>query len=88
MIEPAQPGHADQFVVERSFEQRFPHMASHLPTFVQGYERSVDSARAILAFLQAHFQINTALAREIEARCVHPEVDGRDDEAKGTSCRR
>lgn len=73
-IEPPQPAHADQFAAERRFEQRFPSMASQLPAFVQGYERSVESARAILAFVQAHFQVNPALARAIEARFIRSEA--------------
>ncbi|MFN8500340.1 hypothetical protein [Kouleothrix sp.] len=69
-LEPAQPGHPDPFAPERRFEQRFPQTARHLPDFAQGYERSVESARAILAFLAEHFAVNAALARAIEARCA------------------
>lgn len=72
-LEPAQPGYADVFAADRRFEQRFPYTAAHLPTFVQGYERSVESARAILAFLREHFEVNPALARAIEARCAAQE---------------
>ena len=64
-IEPAQPALIDPFNVERRFEQRFPDIATHLPAFIQGYDRSRESALAILAFLEAHFEVNTAIAARI-----------------------
>lgn len=68
-IEDAQPAHRDIFTPERRFEQRFPGVAAHLPQFVKGYERSPESALAVLAFLEAHFEVNKALAAQIRALC-------------------
>jgi hypothetical protein len=55
----------DEFMRERRFEQRFPKTAAHLPDFVQGYDRIPESARAILTFLEAHFEVNAAIKVEI-----------------------
>lgn len=60
---PSAPG--DPFAPERRIEARHPEMAALLPTFVQGYEASPQSALAILAFLEAHFTVNPALAAAI-----------------------
>jgi hypothetical protein len=60
-----QPAHKDIFVLERRFEQRFPDIAHLLPDFVQGYNRSKESARAILDFLDHHFEVNLALKQAI-----------------------
>jgi lincosamide nucleotidyltransferase B/F len=57
---------ADAFTPERRFEARYPALAAHLPDFVQGYNGSIASARAILSFLDAHFQVNPAIKRAIE----------------------
>lgn len=65
LIEPETPAFADQFNAERRFEKRFPKTAAHLPHFVQGYERSRESALAILAFLEAHFEVNPAIKAAI-----------------------
>jgi hypothetical protein len=35
-------------------------------SFAQGYERTPESARALLAFLDAHFEVNAAIKAEIE----------------------
>ncbi len=64
-IEQAQPGHVDGFTPERRFEQRFPLTAVALPSMVQGYERSPQSALAILAFLETHFPVNAAMAARV-----------------------
>lgn len=61
-IEAAQPGCADSFAPERRFELRFPTTAAALPSMVLGYDRSPASALAILAWLEAHFPVNAALA--------------------------
>jgi hypothetical protein len=50
---------------ERRFEARFPGIAAALPDFIQGYERSRESARAILNFLEQHFEINAAMKQAI-----------------------
>ena len=68
-IETAQPFHADQFGGERRFEVRYPVIAAQLPTFMQGYEHNIESARAILAFLEQHFEVNVAIRDSILALC-------------------
>ncbi len=55
----------DAFGNERRFEQRFPALAQELPHFVQGYERSPESAQAILSFLEQHWAVNPAMASAI-----------------------
>lgn len=67
--EPAQSGHRDPFARERRYEQRFPEVAQLLPAFIQGYNRSPDSALAILQFMEQHFAINPAMARVIRELC-------------------
>jgi lincosamide nucleotidyltransferase B/F len=57
----------DPFALERRFEQRFPAVVAQLPHFVQGYERSPESAQALLHFLDGRFAINPALKSRIES---------------------
>ncbi len=65
-IEAPAAGYADAFAAERRFEARFPGIAAQLAALAQGYERTPESARAILAFLDAHFAVNAAIKAEIE----------------------
>lgn len=65
LIEPAQGGGRDPFAAERRFEQRYPQTARELSQFVPGYDRSAESAAAILSYLEAHFPINSAMAQAI-----------------------
>lgn len=69
-LEPPQAGHIDPFAPERRLEQRMPRLAEALPAMVQGYEHTPESALAILAFLEAHFPVNAALAAAIRALCA------------------
>lgn len=69
LIEAEQPAHTDPFNAERRFEQRYPITAAHLSRFVQGYDRSVESAREILAWLEAHFEVNAAMRDAILSLC-------------------
>ena len=69
MIEVEGSAHKDQFMVERRFETRFPGIAASLPDFIQGYDRSRESARAILQFLDQHFEINAAMKQAILDLC-------------------
>lgn len=69
LVEPAQPGQADPFTRERRFETRFPTVTRRLPEFFQGYERSPQSALAILKFLERHFPVNPAIAQAIRNLC-------------------
>lgn len=68
-IESEQPAHIDQFNVERRYEQRFPQTAALLPQFVQGYDHSIESALALLAWLDAHFDVNPAIKAAIMELC-------------------
>lgn len=68
-LEPPQPAPADPFTPERRFEQRYPQAAAHLPAFTQGYRRNRESALAILAWLEAHYPVNPAIAARIRELC-------------------
>jgi lincosamide nucleotidyltransferase B/F len=70
LIEREQPAFKDAFTFERRFEQRFPMIAAHLPKFIQGYDCCVESARAILEFLDQHFEINAGIKAAILDLCV------------------
>jgi lincosamide nucleotidyltransferase len=59
----------DIFAFERRFEQRYPASAQALPEFVQGYERNIESAQAILTFLESRFEVNPAMKEAIENLC-------------------
>lgn len=65
LIEPESQGAKDIFSLERRYEQRFPEMAQHLAQFVQGYDYTRESARAILDFLDQHFKVNLAMKEKI-----------------------
>ncbi|MFV9505164.1 MAG: hypothetical protein AB4911_11430 [Oscillochloridaceae bacterium umkhey_bin13] len=69
-IEQATPASDDPFAPERRVEQRYPELARLLPQFVQGYARICESALAILAFLEAHWDVNAELAAAIRDRCA------------------
>ncbi len=62
-------GQQDEFSIERRYEKEYPEIASHLPKFLQGYERNVESVQAILGFLEEHFEINVAMKAEILNLC-------------------
>jgi len=64
-IEPSTFTSRDVFVPERRYEQRHPSIAQALPSFMQGYERSVESAQAILLFLECHFEVNPFLKQAL-----------------------
>ncbi len=68
-LEPGTPTSRDVFAFERRYEQRQPRCAQSLPQFAQGYERNVESALAILAFLESHFELAPAMKRAIEDLC-------------------
>jgi lincosamide nucleotidyltransferase B/F len=64
-LEPEQNAFKDPFNRERRLEQRFPQLAGRLADFVQGYERTPESALAMLEFLEAHFAVNQGIAAAI-----------------------
>ena len=72
LIEEERPGHRDRYSIERRYEQRFPRTSANLPQFMQGYTRSVESAQAILEFLERHFDVNTAVRNQILELCQIP----------------
>lgn len=59
----------DVFSAERRVEQRYPQLARSLPEFTQGYERSRESAKAILAFLESHFEVDGTMKQAILDLC-------------------
>jgi lincosamide nucleotidyltransferase B/F len=59
----------DPFSIERRYEVRFPHISKELGRFIQGYDRSIESARAIIEFLDGHFELNSAIKKEILLLC-------------------
>ncbi|MFA6958032.1 MAG: hypothetical protein WC538_19365 [Thermoanaerobaculia bacterium] len=65
LIEPGRAGSADPYSAERRFEARFPSVAENLGRFVQGYDWTPESARAILEFLEAHFEVNAPMRAEV-----------------------
>jgi hypothetical protein len=64
-IEPSAFSAGDVFVPERRYEQRHPSIAKELPAFMQGYERSIESAEAILLFLERHFLVNESFKQTL-----------------------
>jgi hypothetical protein len=67
LMDPALPRAADPFDPPRRFEQRHTTLAGALPALMQGYERSPESAAAILALLRAHFRLDLAMTAAIES---------------------
>lgn len=57
----------DPFDSPRRFERRYPALAADLPALMQGYERSPESAAAILALLDQHFPLDPAIKEAIVA---------------------
>lgn len=68
-IASAQPAHADPFQPERRFERRFPDIAARLPEFVPGYAHTPQAARAILAFVEQHFDVDPFIKQAILDHC-------------------
>lgn len=77
LIEQATEVSADPFSAERRFEQRYPGVARSLPDFVQGYEKTPESALAILEFLERRFDVNAAMAAEVR-RSIDDAIRRRD----------
>ena len=67
-IEKSQAEQPDPFDPTRRFERSFAETAVYLPQFMPGYEESPAAARAILAFLDLHFDLNPALKEAILER--------------------
>ncbi|MBF0543230.1 MAG: hypothetical protein HQM08_02295 [Candidatus Riflebacteria bacterium] len=71
-IEVGDNKHRDSFSNDRRFEIRHKTMSKSLPDFMQGYSKSYESAKAILKFLESHFEINRSMKNLIISLC---EVD-------------
>jgi hypothetical protein len=69
LLEQEVPGFGDIFSPERRFEQRFPVTAAALAPFMQGYEATPRSARAILDFLDRRFEVNPGIKAAIMGLC-------------------
>lgn len=69
-IQSARPAHRDPFVNERRIERRFPDFAPRFGLWMQGYEKNRESAQELLAFLEKHFEVDPAIAREIHKLCA------------------
>lgn len=70
VVETALPHTEDPFNQERRYEFRYPQTARNLPTFIQGYERNVESALAILLFLEQYFAVNPVMSAAIRELCA------------------
>ncbi|MFN8531198.1 MAG: hypothetical protein U0670_21555 [Anaerolineae bacterium] len=68
-IEAPRTGHVDPFMTMRRFEQLYPLTSAHLGAFVQGYGQSKSSAKAILMWLDEHFDVNPGIKARILALC-------------------
>jgi hypothetical protein len=65
-LEPPQAVAPDRHGGERRFEFRFPQTAQALPGFLQGYDRTPQSARALLDFVAGRFPVEPLLYGWIE----------------------
>lgn len=71
-LEAPLPALPDPFGRERRIEQQYPGMAVDFAAFMQGYERTPDSARALLRWVDAHFQVNPVMRKLVEELCAAP----------------
>lgn len=69
-VEAAQGVAQDRFANERRFEGRYPGVSGQLGAWMQGYEHNRESALALLAFLEQHFEVNAAIAAAIRRLCA------------------
>ena len=69
LVEQETPRSRDAFANERRVERRFPAFAEELPRFVQGYERTRESAQEILSWLERHFEIDCSMAQAVRQLC-------------------
>ncbi|MFA6469585.1 MAG: hypothetical protein WCW35_11860 [Bacteroidota bacterium] len=62
-----QPDFKDQYQHERRYENRFPTLAQHLPSVIQGYARTPESALALLQMIESFVPVDPAIKKEIVA---------------------
>jgi hypothetical protein len=55
----------DPFDAPRRFERRYPALVDELPALMGGYERSPESAAAILKLLDRHFPLDPVIKEAI-----------------------
>ncbi len=55
----------DKYQHERRFENRYPELADYLPKFIQGYEKTPESAIEILKFIEEKYSVNQDIKNEI-----------------------
>ncbi len=60
----------DPFSNERRFEVRYPEFALKLPKFIQGYERTPESAKEILNYLNERYLINDKMRLAVLDLCA------------------
>lgn len=60
---------SDRFNITRRFEQIYPNTAPLLPTLMQGYNHSAESAQAVLAMLETLHPVNAAMKASILHLC-------------------
>ena len=70
-IEKQEEGFKDVFGNERRFEKLYPETAQSLQEFIQGYKKSLESAKAILDWLEQHFELNQSIVDEIRKLLSH-----------------
>lgn len=72
LLETAQVHTVDPFNHERRYEARYPQTAQYLPAFIQGYEHNIESALAMLDFLEQHFEVSPVISAAIRKLCAQP----------------
>jgi hypothetical protein len=72
LLEEAAP--QDAFAVERGVERRFGPDVLPLADFVPGYERNGEAALAILDWLEAHGEVDAAMAGAVRALAAAPQT--------------
>jgi hypothetical protein len=60
----------DPFSNKRRFEMRHAEFAALLPKFIQGYERTPQSAKDILNYLSEKYTVNEAMRCAILELCI------------------
>lgn len=65
LLENEQISFRDSFDNSRRMESRYPSSANEFSMFIQGYDKTPESAKAILGFLDNHFLINDFIKSKI-----------------------
>ncbi|WP_437338816.1 hypothetical protein [Sorangium sp. So ce394] len=69
-IRTPEPVHRDPFGRERRIEQQYPDMTADFASFMQGYERTPESALSLLRWVERYFEVNPAMRRLVEELCL------------------